>query len=87
MCVQTLVYNRVSNSIFIFYILLSFVSGDGRSHQDPYDVLTSGLVSLPDRHLVSTFQIHCEASWSTNEGRHVKSGGGFPRHTADSQQV
>lgn len=64
--------------IFIPDIFLSFVSGDGRTHQVSRDVLTSGLRSLLDRHLVSTFQIRCEASWSTNEGRHVKSRGGLP---------
>lgn len=62
---------------FIPGVLLSFVSEDGRAHQIPYDVLTSGLRSLHDRHLFSTFQIRCGASWSTNEGRHVKSGGGL----------
>ena len=51
-------------------------------------MLTSGLRSLHDRHLFSAFEIRCEASWSTNEGWHVKSGGGLPfGQTTDRQQV
>jgi hypothetical protein len=55
----------ISSPIFVRLLF----QGDGRTHHVVCDVLTSGLRSLLDRHLVSTFQICYKASWSTNEGR------------------
>jgi hypothetical protein len=61
-------------------ILLSFVSGYAPTHQSCSDVLTSGLRPLFDRHLVSTFHISREVSWSTNEGRMSKRETVSPSH-------